>query len=603
MPKHHRQPEPIDILAAGMGTASAASSGTRRAVGNANNGGAKRPRRGEAPRAEEGPDTAVLPATLSTLATDRKARRKALRAATGRLEDYGDTTSSARDSSVNSEPQSGEVEFDSSELGDDGNQADDSVGDIFGEDSDRDEDYDAFLRGRRPERSGRLSDEDDSDDDSDDESEDDESEVDESEDDEMEKEKAARRRRRRATTDSSDDEEEDSDEAESAVESDDDSDDDDDNGEDADDKRVNVDFDVYDMKKSHIDAVYHLMDQLCPDRMDEVHREDFGAALAENPYTYVVTVGTDEQTKGEGEEDDEERDAAAEIYGLVSALDVAHSIRTHPASFKPLYKLLHGAVWRVVERGIPPVELLLSTTSGTAGRVEASRDDGDTARCSHKKPRKEAVRSPQQKSVDGEGDEGLTKCLLLVSEYVRNVPLELTVQILDDLVSRVEKDAKAAGGTAAAAHGSAVGKKMDAVRATPGSMFAVLAKVQRTLEPPVSLADAKKQRKKEKDAGAEAAGSSSGRMRDEELEKTCAKEDEVLDLSRYTFWREEDNVLYDYRDKRVATFSYKCRPQYEGQPEQDVPLSLLFVLQHGALRQAIEEMKRRATVSADITRY
>jgi len=130
----------------------------------------------------------------------------------------------------------------------------------------------------------------------------------------------------------------------------------------------------------------------------------------------------------------------------------------------------------------------------------------------------------------------------------------------------------------------------------------VLAKVQRAMDAPVTL---ERQAKREADPATlvePAARKKTGKT-DGTAAGASAAPAAGLDLSRYVFWREEDNVLFDFRDKRVATFAYRCRPQYDLQPESDIPLSLLFVLQYGALRQAIEEMKKREATQPEITRY
>ncbi|EPY23273.1 hypothetical protein AGDE_12945 [Angomonas deanei] len=118
-------------------------------------------------------------------------------------------------------------------------------------------------------------------------------------------------------------------------------------------------------------------------------------------------------------------------------------------------------------------------------------------------------------------------------------------------------------------------------------MFVILAKLQKAVDAPVSL-DSKKKTK------------SDGKEKDSNNNKS-----ELFDISQhYLFWREEDEVLYHFRDTRVAALLYRCRAQYDGQPESERPLSVLFVISSPTvLRQALEAMKRKSTLKPEITYY
>ncbi|CAG9577301.1 conserved hypothetical protein [Leishmania major strain Friedlin] len=343
---------------------------------------------------------------------------------------------------------------------------------------------------------------------------------------------------------------------------------------------VTVDFGVFDMEASNVDGLLHLMDQLCPDRMNEVDRDELGLALYESPFTSVVRL----QNNGE----DATGEEAQEFYGLSSVLDVAHGQSLYPAALRPLYGLLQQRVWRQAAPGIPPTDILTSVVDG--GPAASSR----------------------------------AKCLLLISEYIRNIPLELTVQILEDVLDRLDaagqqEKKKIQAQTA----GEAMATHEHPIFATHPSMFAVLAKVQRATDAPVTLP--KHAVPSSSGGGSEGAGSggdaaavahrkhhnggshntkkgSEGANGSVSGGATGAP-DSPLDLTHYIFWREEDNILYELRDKRVATLVYRCRPQYDGQPEHEVPLSLLFVLQYGAVRQAVDKMRRRQMLKAAVERY
>lgn len=352
--------------------------------------------------------------------------------------------------------------------------------------------------------------------------------------------------------------------------------DDDDDG----DGLVTVDFGVFDMEASNVDGLLHLMDQLCPDRMNEVDRDELGLALYESPFTSVVRL----QNNGEDATGEEEQ----EFYGLSSVLDLAHGQSLYPAALRPLCGLLQQRVWRQAAAGIPPTDILTSVVDG--GPAASSR----------------------------------AKCLLLISEYIRNIPLELTVQILEDVLDRLDaagqqERKKIQTQTA----GEAMATHEHPIFATHPSMFAVLAKVQRATDAPVTLP--KHAIPSSSGGGSEGAGSggdaaaaahrkhhNGGNHKTKKGSEGASRSgsggamgapESPLDLTHYIFWREEDSILYEFRDKRVATLVYRCRPQYDGQPEHEIPLSILFVLQYGAARQAVDEMRRRQTVNAAVERY
>ncbi|KPI89478.1 hypothetical protein ABL78_1442 [Leptomonas seymouri] len=338
---------------------------------------------------------------------------------------------------------------------------------------------------------------------------------------------------------------------------------------------ITVDFGVFDMEKSNVDGLVHLMDQLCPDKMNEVDRDDLGLALYESPFTSVVRL----QNNGE----DTTGEEAQEFYGLSSVLDVAHGRQLYKKSLQPLCELLQQHVWRQAAFGIPPTDILTSVVDDEL--VSTSR----------------------------------AKCLLLISEYIRNIPLELTVQILEDILNRLD----AAGSEESSQKQKAGATHENPIFATQPSMFAVLAKVQRATDAPVTLP-----KQQQPQGGSDASGDGTGTSsltqpssssagaaakkhhRGRRSEKPAGADggsagapEAAFDLTHYIFWREEDSVLYEFRDKRVAALVYRCRPQYDGQPEHEIPLSLLFVLQYGAVRQAVDEMKRRQTVNAAVERY
>ncbi|EKG06280.1 hypothetical protein TCSYLVIO_002630 [Trypanosoma cruzi] len=295
---------------------------------------------------------------------------------------------------------------------------------------------------------------------------------------------------------------------------------------------INVEFGVFEMRRD-VNAVMHLIDQLCPDKMNEVDRDELGAALHESPFTCVVKIGDDDDDD-EGEEEGEE-----EIYGMASVLDAVHDTR-----LESLLHTLRENVWRTVAPGILPTEMLKSIDDAT----------------------------------------GRAKCVLLVGEYVRNVPLELTSQILHDMMERVE--------TAFNARSSMSNKAGDdapsTVQAIFPCMFAMLSKIQRAVDAPLKTPtpmNARQDPPPKKRRGQNAA------------------QPEEFDLCRYLFWREEDSIIYEYRDKRIATLAYRCRPQYDGQPENDIPISILYVVPYGGLMQAVAEIRKCESTQVNVVRY
>lgn len=296
-------------------------------------------------------------------------------------------------------------------------------------------------------------------------------------------------------------------------------DDDDDGGESTDAKDVTVHFTANEMKEVDIDCITHLMDQFLPDHMNEVDRDDFGAALLRSPYTTVVKLSNGEES------DDDDEDEAKEVYGIISLLDVASGFEgNHKQSFGPLVSILKKDVWQIVAPGIAPHEMLIS-------------------------------KSP----------EGKSKAVLLMSEYIRNVPLELTSRLFEFTATEFEQVSRKQ-------------KKLEGsknINAIFPCMFVVFAKVQRDTE------IAAEQRK-----------------RGVKPPKKSARSEANLSfkLEEFIFWRHEDNILYDMRDTRVAVHAYRCRSQYDNQPESERPVTLCFALSFEGLLNAITAVKKCETI-------
>lgn len=330
---------------------------------------------------------------------------------------------------------------------------------------------------------------------------------------------------------------------------------------------ITVNFEVYDMEKRHIDAVAHLIDQLCPDSRNEVDRSSFAEALMESPYTSIVKLGEDageEAGLSTNEEGMEE-----EVCGMFSVIHFFNCLSRHPAAFKPLEKLLSENVWKTLHAGIHPLDLLRCKKSTAVESIE-DKNGGDT---------RDALQSCNMKA------------LLWVFEQIQTVPTALSVQLMIDGLSRLENDSKAL----------VKQKNLSRSRSTVDfeaavcfpCLFIVLAKVQHAVSSsPTSPLSSKSKKKKSKSSSQSINGAPS----DDSAEKGFV-------LENYVFWREEDELLFGFRDKRVAVLVYRCRPQYEGQPEIDIPLSLMFAVQNGGAHQAAEELKKRAAEPTKIIRF
>lgn len=309
---------------------------------------------------------------------------------------------------------------------------------------------------------------------------------------------------------------------------------------------IHVDFGVFEMRPRDVDASVHLMDQLCPDKINEVDRDELGAALLESPFTCVVKISGDENdSRGDEEAEEEEEE---EVYGLASVLDVAHDAR-----LSSLLEFLKKNIWRTIAPGILPTDMLTSVDDASAK----------------------------------------AKCVLLIGEYIRNVPLELTSHILSDVVGRLE--------AALDPKNSVKGLQntpKTAVDAVFPCMFAVLSKIQRALDD-VSLTTTKTKTEIPKLAAKKTKHESTHKRNS--MQNVAQLEE--FDIRRYIFWREEDSIIYEYRDKRIATVAYRCRQQYDSQPESEIPISLMYVVPYGGLMQALAEIRRRETTQANVVRY
>lgn len=331
---------------------------------------------------------------------------------------------------------------------------------------------------------------------------------------------------------------------------------------------ITVSFEVYDMEKRHRNAVVHLIDQFCPDSRNEVDRSSFAEALLESPYTSIAKMNegaAEEESDGNSGAEDEEEE---ELCGMCSVIHFFHCLSRHPNSFKPLEKILSENVWKTLYPGIHPLDLLRSR------KQEPSVSTKD---------------SSAEVALDRGGAANM-KALLWIFEHIQTVPMELTTQVMIDTLSRLESDSKKLNKKSTPFSKDSI-VKVEAPLCFP-CLFVVLAKVQRALsaEPTSPPASAKSKKENKKNNSTPNPLSSEGNA-----------EGKDFLLKDYIFWREEDELLFSFRDKRVAVLVYRCRPQYDGQPEMDIPLSLMFAVQNGAAHQVAEELKKRAVAPSEVT--
>ncbi|CCW68640.1 unnamed protein product [Phytomonas sp. Hart1] len=314
------------------------------------------------------------------------------------------------------------------------------------------------------------------------------------------------------------------------------------------------------MQPRQVDSVMHLIDQFCPDKVNEIDRDAFGAALEANPFTCIVKLNDLEEEEEEDDtvnnhpnkrKEEAKEEEEEEVYGLASAFDLNYELRSHPKAFKPLCDILKNTIWRVILPGIPPTDLLLSTIASTP----------DESEC-------------------------MAQYRLFIMEYVRNVPLELTVEIMEDLIRRVEEENNNINNSNTN-HTQPL-KKAHTI--PPPCGFALLAKIQRA---------------KQASAGKPPNADKSRKMKEKARDSQAASavEDNTFDLSQFIFWREEEEVLFRHRDQRIATWAYRCRPQYIEQPTQEIPISLLFIIKPESMKKAVEEIKKHASTLADIVHF
>ncbi|CUG90227.1 p21 regulator protein, putative [Bodo saltans] len=338
-------------------------------------------------------------------------------------------------------------------------------------------------------------------------------------------------------------------------------DDEDDDGEqlfdDVDATHVNLDFEALPMDEDDVDAIIHLMDQFIPDHLNEVDRDLFGQILAEEPITTLIQLADDADAAPLPESMKHDSGNGVDVFGLVSLINLGHlAVDLKNGAAVALHQILEKNVWSVVRPGLAPHFLL------------TARDE------------------------TGEGNK--FKSMLLISEHVRNTPQQIVTRLLDFAWETFESDAAALRSPKLVAGGKnkklptaeAIATTNSALRVTNPCMFIILAKIQRDAEKAANLA------KREKRAGGDAPAKQKRRVEPPSGSSSGAA---VLNVEEdFIFWREEDNIMYANRDERVAVHAYRCRAQYDTQPEPERPVTLAFAVSAEGLRKALAQIRKTA---------
>lgn len=63
----------------------------------------------------------------------------------------------------------------------------------------------------------------------------------------------------------------------------------------------------------------------------------------------------------------------------------------------------------------------------------------------------------------------------------------------------------------------------------------------------------------------------------------------------FAFWNWEDEVMFAYRDTRAATIQFLFPPEFDGQPEPEVPRCLVFAVPSGNLRSVADAVATKGS--------
>lgn len=306
---------------------------------------------------------------------------------------------------------------------------------------------------------------------------------------------------------------------------------------------INLDFDALPMDENDIDSVMHLMDQLIPDHMNDIDRDVFGQVLAKEPLTTLIQLAEEDGASPlpPSMMHDNVTGTATDVFGLVSLLNIGDlAVNKKNTSAIALRKFLEKNIWSVVHPGLAPHFLM------------TAQDD-----------------SAKHKPF---------KCVWLISEHIRNVPLQMVSRALDFTWESFEKDVADAQKTRTSS--SAI---------TNPCMILILAKIQRDAEKAAALT----KREKGTNKSAHPPAKQKRRLEAATLPSTAASAPINVEED-FIFWREEDSILYANRDVRVAVHSYRCRAQYDMQPESERPVTLAFVLSAEGLRKGLAQIRKMA---------
>eukprot|EP00742_Colponemidia_sp_Colp-10_P018103 GILJ01020881.1.p1 GENE.GILJ01020881.1~~GILJ01020881.1.p1 ORF type:complete len:536 (+),score=158.08 GILJ01020881.1:84-1610(+) len=371
------------------------------------------------------------------------------------------------------------------------------------------------------------------------------------------------------------------------------------------DDSVVVNFDAFGFESTDVDQTIHLLDNFIPDTMNQVDRDELGALLMAEPTTMIIKQGerdSDDDDGSDASDDDDSEDSekendgpelnndADDVFAIYSLLPISASLlsgeqKDLASKTSATAKALSGVLqtpWNSLQKATTTVSQLL------VGQGKAE--------------------SP---------------VLVLLMDHIKTVPIDVTLAAIDNIVSDAEGNAADARYTS---------------KQLVNAKIVCLAKIQRNaekdndrstgkslskLKPPgapgvnnnkkrISQISSSKVEKDDvaedeadescpldfMEAAVNAAEADKRSKEDKKKERQAtAAENNGFQLSDYVFWRPFEESLYDRRDPTVAVSAYKCRAQYDEQPDNDRPISVAFAVTWNGLKQAVTSVRNLAIPS------
>lgn len=381
------------------------------------------------------------------------------------------------------------------------------------------------------------------------------------------------------------------------------------------DESVVVNFDAFGFEATDVDQTIHLLDNFIPDTMNQVDRDELSEVLMNEPTTMIIKQGErdsddedddDDDDSEEGDDSDDEgdkedapplNDDADDVFAIYSLLPISASLTSNAGKMnvskqnnktQAVAKALSGVLktpWATLQRAPTTVSQLLVSNENNTSTQSAP------------------------------------PVLLLLMDHIKTVPIDVTLAAIDNIVSDAEG-------------GSSPTEARYSNKQLANAKIICLAKIQRNaekdndrttsknlakLKPPgapgannnkkrnAQISSSKVEVAGDTDAADEScpldfmeaavnAAEADKRSKDERKKEriATAAENNGFQLSDYVFWRPFEESLYDRRDPTVAVVAYKCRAQYDEQPDNDRPVSLAFAVTWNGLKQALTAVRNLA---------